>query len=321
MEYPFEYILTENEPASSLETKDNILDQFGRLTSGFYYFTPELDLSGLRNPVMRLWRAPGVYSTSDDGAVALSRESRAVAVTSPRENKPTALPALDKLKVGLGSKVPHGTVITISEWKSSYNLFTRYCKKNITKGTLQKDGIRPDGAENDIFRYAEAVFDFCNDTDESAQSLIVVRSNHEFETCDAFDSDQYGAAMICRAITTKGEVAPYLLGVDDQSDPDCRLSYYLRPSGCSNIRLTWRVPAEREDLLVTPGNPGTGMQEDFCYFSYPSYMNAPTLDFDLSYLSTARPDATSTAALVPTGSSGFNPNLTYDFNGNGIKEW
>ena len=321
--YPFAYMLT-SEEASTLPMEEVPRMMLGETSVNprECYFTPELDLSGMSKPVLRLWSIGSSGSFNPNGDYTALRHGSRYRAISGSNGYPTiaALPAIDRLSVGKTLRLGDGEILTVGELPANREdiTITDFAKR-IVKGTDTGERISPAESAAGAYSEAEAVFT-AERLSSLTQGALIVRMDTEIQPVDELPEEVGEPVFTCAATTPAGEVPLARFGTDYYQYSGSVLAYYLLPDNTTAVTLRWRFPAGMDSGAST-GNWMPGEGTNFCQAVQAGYGEEPTLGFDLSLLTGEYAGVTSSDAVTLADSQTFDSNAAYDLDGDGIKEY
>lgn len=319
--YPYEFILTKSNTSNLTEAPGpgNVKNDSHFLDLSFldFYYISDVNLSSLKNPVLRIWDGP---YTAPSGSVDYSIISygKRHAMLYDRTNEDIkALPAIDGLRLGK-TVMPTGNMIyTIGELPANKDdIQITGFTMNLVKGSIVDDMIMAEKSADGSYLEAEARFTAPQLSSLNQAYVRVNFCNSVIPSDDLTGDDGYGR-LTCSATTPDGEIQALFIGASlDMTDNQS--AHFLLPAAPSEIILRWRLPESQEALI----HDGYHSKEFIHMAVQPGYHTVPSLPFNPGYLTGDYGDFKASDIITYSDYSDKRSagHPVYDLNGDGVKD-
>lgn len=278
------------------------------------FFSPSLNLSALKKPVMRIWGG-GTFSVPT-GTGALNKSRNYVKFDYDADGY-TLLPNVDGVRIGLVRELC-GRVLTVGEMpENKEDIVLSGLKVNVLKGIANPDedtgglwSITP--ASSPGQDYWEAEVSLTHDGLSTLSSAFAVMNMYEIQPVQELAGGGETGEYTCVAVTPSGEV-PMLMCATESLGIGFNGQTWLMPAATSEIRVRCRFPYEGMEIYCAEWplcekvvQPGCGTEL--------------TPRFDLSALTGVYGDV-EVGRAFSTANGTPDANTTFDLNADGIMEF
>lgn len=278
------------------------------------YFTPVLNLSTFKKPVMKVW-GEGTYSLFDEiGALNKGRNY----VEFDYSDNYTLLPNIDGVRIGLRQDL-WGRCLTIGEMpENKEDIVLSGLKMNILKGIgcysdeeNEKELLEINMVQSSSRDFWEAEVSYTHENLSTLTSACTWTYVYDMQPVQVLGNGSGEAEYTCVAVTPSGEVSMIKCATEDNGSGR---QLWLLPSGTSEIRIRFRSSYEASIYC---------MEGSFCEkVVQPGYREECTPRYDLEALTGIYGDIdVGKTQVVPTGTRCMDVNTAYDFNGDGLMDF
>lgn len=318
--YGYEYLWTTSECAKA--QAETVQGHSSGATQ--FYFTPELNLSSLKNPVMN--RYSFGYESAYVPATVVAYGSKIQEISWPVEHC-TPLPSLDGVRIGVSSRIAGTDVLTFGERVAhQQSIYAEDITRTVIKGREDGEGLHP--ATSDGVNFGEAELKFTSPTMTGfTQGIFALKLDYGFRFDEQLSTDAERGTFNCDAVTASGKVSPLYLGYDDMYGRDI-YHYFLLPVNTTELRIRFMTRPE-EDLIIGC-EPRFGEENHSQVLSHiyePGHGQDSDPGFDDSKLTDEAVIGGVTVKLASVFPLTFNKKMVqfstaavYDFDGDGRKE-
>lgn len=318
--FPYEFILTESNTASLPKAPGpgNVNDGSGYRDLSFldFYYMSDVNLSSLKNPVLRIWNFD--YTSFGTDYTILSCGNRHVQLNNPSDDRFTALPAIDGLRLGKTMMLRDNMVFTIGEPPANKDdIQITGLTMNLVKGSITDGMIMAEKSADGAYWEAEARFTALQLSSLDQAYVRINLCNSVIPADDLTGEDGEYGRMTCSATTSGGETKALRIGFSEFGMNNS--AYFLLPAASSEIILRWRLPESQEGLIHDGYHSSTSFIAEVVQ---PGYRNAPSLTFNPGYLTGDYGDFKASDIIKYSSYSDKRSagHPVYDLNGDGVKD-
>ena len=278
------------------------------------FFSPSLNLSALKKPVMRIWGG-GTFSVPT-GTGALNKSRNYVKFDYDADGY-TLLPNVDGVRIGLVRELC-GRVLTVGEMpENKEDIVLSGLKVNVLKGIANPDedtgglwSITP--ASSPGQDYWEAEVSLTHDGLSTLSSAFAVMNMYEIQPVQELAGGGETGEYTCVAVTPSGEV-PMLMCATESLGIGFNGQTWLLPAATSEIRVRCRFPYEGMEIYCAEWPLCEKVVQLGCDTGL-------TPRFDLSALTGVYGDV-EVGRAFSTANGTPDANTTFDLNADGIMEF